>query len=81
MSRPIATRATLSGSGTSGARLGRFHVAADIEAGALAPLLEDHNPGDFEMIHAVDVGGGLVPRGVRAFIDHGVETLATSPLR
>ncbi len=54
-------------------------MAADIEAGALVPLLEAHSPGDLEMIHAVYVGGGRVPRRVRAFIDHMVESLARSP--
>jgi DNA-binding transcriptional LysR family regulator len=57
------------------ARLGRFHVAADIEAGALVPVLEAFNPGDLEMVHAVYVGGGQVPRRVRAFIDHVAENL------
>ncbi|APR80718.1 Transcriptional regulator, LysR family protein [Minicystis rosea] len=62
------------------ARLGLFHVAADIESGALVPLLEAYNPGDLEMIHAVYVGGGQIPRRVRAFIDHLAEALARSPL-
>ncbi len=62
------------------ARLGLFHVAADIEAGTLVPLLEEHNPGDLEMINAVYVGGGHIPHRVRAFIDHMVETLSGSPL-
>nr|WP_314072274.1 LysR family transcriptional regulator [uncultured Roseococcus sp.] len=61
--------------GTGIARLGRFHVAADIAAGALVPVLEAFNPGDLEMVHAVHVGGGLVPRRVRAFIDHVAENL------
>lgn len=69
---------TLAGAGI--ARLGLFHVAADIQAGALVPLLEAHNPGDLELMHAVYVGGGHVPRRVRAFIDHLVQTLARSPL-
>jgi DNA-binding transcriptional LysR family regulator len=69
---------TLAGAGI--ARLGLFHVAADIQAGALVPVLEAHNPGDLEMMHAVYVGGGHVPRRVRAFIDHLVGTLARSPL-
>ncbi|WP_437319612.1 LysR family transcriptional regulator [Sorangium sp. So ce385] len=61
------------------ARLGLFHVAADLEAGALVPLLEPYNPGDLELISAVYVGGGQVPRRVRAFIDHMLEVLARSP--
>lgn len=62
------------------ARLGWFHVAADIAAGALLPVLEQHNPGDLELIHAVHVGGGQVPGRVRAFIDHMAEVTAGSPL-
>ena len=62
------------------ARLGLFHVAAEIAAGSLVPLLEDCNPGDLEMIHAIHVGGGPLPPRVRAFIEHMIETLAGSPL-
>lgn len=62
------------------ARLGLFHVAGDIESGALVPLLEAYGPGDLERIHAVYVGGGHVPRRVRAFIDLMAEALARSPL-
>jgi len=61
-------------------RVGLFHVAADIKAGNLVPLLEKHNPGDLEQIHAVHVGGGHVPSRVRAFIDHLVKGLARVPL-
>jgi DNA-binding transcriptional LysR family regulator len=73
-----ARQMTLSGVGIS--RLGFFHVAADIEAGRLVPLLEKYNPGDLEMINAVYVGGGHVPRRVRAFIDHLAESLLQAPL-
>ncbi|WP_438040990.1 LysR family transcriptional regulator [Sorangium sp. So ce128] len=62
------------------ARLGLFHVAADIEVGALVPLLERYNPGDLELIHAVYVGGRQIPRRVRAFVDHLVDGLAGAPL-
>ena len=62
------------------ARLGLFHVAADLKAGALIALLDEYNPGDLEQIHAVHVGGGHVPRRVRVFIDQLVETVARSPL-
>lgn len=61
------------------ARLGRFHVAAEIAEGRLVALLEDCNPGDLELIHAVHVAGGPIPHRVRAFIDHMVETLRASP--
>ncbi|MGO9818714.1 MAG: LysR family transcriptional regulator [Acidocella sp.] len=66
--------------GVGVARLGLFHVAADIETGALTPLLEAYNPDDLEIINAVYVGGGHVPYRVRAFIDHLVDTLASEPL-
>jgi DNA-binding transcriptional LysR family regulator len=58
------------------ARLAVFHVALDVQAGALLPLLEPYNPGDLELMHAVYVGGGNVPRRVRAFIDHLLKTPA-----
>ncbi|WGF88131.1 LysR family transcriptional regulator [Marinivivus vitaminiproducens] len=53
------------------ARLARFHVGPDIEAGRLVPVLEDLNPGDTEAVQAVFVGeGGHLPARVRAFLDH-----------
>ncbi len=56
------------------ARLTRFHVRTDIDAGRLVPVLEDFNPGDLEAIHAVFVGhGGQLPARVRAFLDYLVE--------
>jgi DNA-binding transcriptional LysR family regulator len=60
------------------ARLGLWHVAGAIKSGAIVPLLEEFNPGDLEMIHAVYLGGGSLPGGVRAFIDYMSETLAKS---
>lgn len=58
-------------SGLGIARLGVFHVAGDIAAGRLVPMLESHNPGDTEMVNAVFVGhGGLLPARVRAFLDY-----------
>jgi DNA-binding transcriptional LysR family regulator len=66
--------------GSGIARLGLFHVADDIAAGRLVPLLEEFNPGDLEMIHAIYVGGGPVPPRVRAFIEHMIETLKGAPL-
>ena len=62
------------------ARLGLYHVAEDIAAGRVVALLEDHNPGDLELIHAIHVGGGHVPRRVRAFIEYLAHSLAESPL-
>jgi DNA-binding transcriptional LysR family regulator len=52
------------------ARLALFHIAPDIEAGRLVPVLEDYNPGDRQDIHVVYLGqGGHLPARVRAFID------------
>lgn len=56
--------------GTGLARLGRFHVEAEIAAGRLVTVLDAFNPGDIEVIHAVYLGqGGFVPARMRAFID------------
>lgn len=62
------------------ARMGLFHVAEEIAAGALVPLLEDFNPGDLELVHAIHVGGGPLPPRVRSFIDHMIEALSSQPL-
>jgi DNA-binding transcriptional LysR family regulator len=52
------------------ARLSRHHVQRDINAGTLVPVLEDFNPGDEELLHAIYVGqGGHLPARVRAFLD------------
>jgi DNA-binding transcriptional LysR family regulator len=64
----VARQLALGGAGI--ARLSRFHVAADIAAGRLVPVLESFNPGDREDIHAVFLGrGGPLPARVRAFVD------------
>ncbi len=65
---------TLAGAGIS--RLARWHVAGDIAAGRLVPLLEAFNPGDEEATHAVYVGQGRhLPARVRAFLDFLAETV------
>ena len=52
------------------ARFALFHIGRDIEAGRLEPVLEEHNPGDREDIHAVYLGQRApLPTRVRAFID------------
>jgi DNA-binding transcriptional LysR family regulator len=68
---------TVAGAGI--ARMGLFHAEEEITAGRLVPLLEDHNPGDSETIHALYVGGGQVPHRVNAFIDNLVEQLRHVP--
>jgi DNA-binding transcriptional LysR family regulator len=51
------------------ARLGRFHVAADLAAGRLVEILADFNPGDTEDIHALYVGHERLALRVRAFLN------------
>lgn len=52
------------------ARLSRYHVQADLDAGRLLPLLERFNPGDLAPIHAVYLGKpGRLPARVRALLD------------
>jgi DNA-binding transcriptional LysR family regulator len=50
-------------------RIGRFHVEEDIAAGTLVPLLEDYNPGEVEIVHAVFAGHEHLAARIRAFID------------
>jgi DNA-binding transcriptional LysR family regulator len=58
------------------ARLSWFHVGPDIDAGRLVPVLEDHNPGDAEPIHAIYLGqGGRLPARIRAVLDYLAETV------
>jgi DNA-binding transcriptional LysR family regulator len=57
-------------SGVGLARLARFTVRADIEAGRLVPVLEDLNPDDTEEFCAVYIGqGGPLPARIRALLD------------
>ena len=66
----------LAAAGAGLARLARFHVDADINAGRLMTVLEDFNPGDLEPVHAVFLGhGGHLPARVRAFLDYLVENV------
>ncbi len=51
------------------ARLGRFHVAADIAAGRLTEILAPFNPGDSEDIHALFVSHDRLAVRVRSFVD------------
>ncbi|MBS9438845.1 LysR family transcriptional regulator [Photorhabdus noenieputensis] len=56
------------------ARLARFHVNADIQAGLLLPVLENYNPGDKEEVYAVFVGTDRqLPSRVRVFLDYLTE--------
>lgn len=52
------------------ARMARFHVEPDIKAGRLQAILENHNLGDEEEVHAVFIGpSNQVPTRVRVFLD------------
>jgi DNA-binding transcriptional LysR family regulator len=69
------TLGQLAVAGVGVARVGAFSVVEDIANGRLVPLLEEFNPGDVEMIHAVFVGGNNVPARVRVFVDFVSERL------
>jgi len=70
---------TLALAGLGVARLARFHVAADIKAGRLLPILEKYNPNDTEAIHMVLIGPrNHLPARVRAFMDYLTENLTLS---
>ena len=69
------TVAQLAREGIGIARVGSFHVAEDIAAGRLVSLLDACNPGDREPIHALFVGGTIMPARVRVFIDYLAEQL------
>lgn len=69
------TVAQLAREGVGIARVGHFHVADDIAAGTLVPLLDSFNPGDREPFHALFVGGTSMPARVRVFIDYLAEKL------
>ncbi len=74
------TLGQLATAGVGITRVGRFSVAADIAGGRLIPLLEDYNPGDVELIHAVFIGGATTPARVRVFVDFLVARLG-DPIR
>ncbi|MBX4955371.1 LysR substrate-binding domain-containing protein [Rhizobium lentis] len=67
----IIRRLCLAGSGLG--RVGLFHVQPDIDSGLLIPVLEDYNPEDIELIHAVFAGHDHLAARIRAFIDFLVE--------
>ncbi len=69
------TLGQLAAAGVGAARVGAFSVVDDVAAGRPVPVLEDFNPGDVELIHAVFVGGSQTPGRVRAFVDFLSERL------
>ncbi|MBJ7500096.1 MAG: LysR family transcriptional regulator [Sphingopyxis sp.] len=64
---------TLAGVGL--ARMGDYHVRADLAAGRLVEVLADVVESDEEQIHAVFLGGGYMPQRVRAFLDFAAPRL------
>lgn len=75
----IIRRLCLAGSGLG--RVGQFHVQPDIDEGLLVPVLEDYNPQDIELIHAVFVGHEHLAARIRAFIDFLANRLASEGAR
>ncbi len=66
-------RMALAGAGL--ARMGDYHVRADLAAGRLVEVLADVVEPDEEEIHAVFLGGLRMPQRVRAFLDFVVPRL------
>lgn len=63
------------------ARLSRYHIQADINAGRLVAVMEDHNPGDRAPIHAVYLGKpGRLPARVRVLLDFLAERVTKGTL-
>jgi DNA-binding transcriptional LysR family regulator len=60
-------------------RVGNFHIADELAAGRLVPLLEPFNPQDREAIHAVFVGGPAMPARVRVLVDFLVARMRGNP--
>lgn len=57
------------------ARMGDYHVRADLAAGRLVEVLADVVDPDEEEIHAVFLGGARMPQRVRVFLDFVVPRL------
>jgi DNA-binding transcriptional LysR family regulator len=73
------TLGQLAADGVGITRVGRFSVVEEIASGRLVPVLEDYNPGDVELVHAVFVGGTNMPARVRVFVDFLSEQMNRSP--
>lgn len=69
------TLGQLAAAGVGITRVGAFSVAEELADGRLVPILEEFNPGDIEVIHAVFVGGANTPARVRVFVDFLAERL------
>lgn len=69
----IARQLCLQGIGI--ARIGKFHVARDIECGRLVEVLEDYNPLEPEEVYAVFAGHDHLATRIRTFIDFLAERM------
>lgn len=69
------TLGQLAAAGVGIARIGAFGVVQELAEGRLVPILEEFNPEDIELIHAVFVGGASTPARVRVFVDFLAENL------
>lgn len=58
-------------------RVADFSVAQEVASGRLVTLLEEFNPGDAEVVHALFVGGATMPARVRVFVDYLATKLAS----
>ena len=56
-------------------RLGEYHVRDDLAAGRLVEVMADAGCGDAEEIHALHIGGALVPQRISNFLDFFVPRL------
>lgn len=57
------------------ARLGDFHIRDDLAAGRLVEVLPAFGNGDVDEVHALYLGGRLVPHRIRLFLDFVVPRL------
>lgn len=57
------------------ARLGEIHVRDDLATGQLVEVMPDFGDGDRDEIHALYLGGKLVPHRIRLFLDFIVPRL------
>ena len=74
------TLRSLAMAGAGLARLSRYHIQADLDAGRLIPVLEKYNPQDMSPIHAVYLGkAGRLPSRVRAVLDFLADEVGSDP--
>ncbi|SFI14666.1 LysR family transcriptional regulator [Albimonas pacifica] len=57
-------------------RVADFHVAEHLASGRLTTLLDDFNPRDREPLHAVYIGGAMMPARNRALVDFLAERMS-----